>query len=83
MMLSMEDRINYFNNQLPRWSDSIIISPRLWNKWGERIQQALIMHANFDTLYRAREEEEQDFAYQYKDTPWDLFEDIITSNEGL
>lgn len=32
--LSTVDRENYLNNNLPRWSDAIVISPRLWNKWG-------------------------------------------------
>ncbi|WP_371365942.1 hypothetical protein SRRS_05120 [Sporomusa rhizae] len=76
MMLSIEERKNYLNNQMPRWSDAIIISPRLWNKWGKDIQQALIAHANFDMLYRAMEKEESMYAYQYMDTPWDFFEAI-------
>lgn len=34
--LDIEDKKNYFNNQLPRWTDSIVLSPTLWNKWGGR-----------------------------------------------
>lgn len=75
MMLSIEERKNYLNNQMPRWSDSIIVSPRLWDKWGNQIQQALITHANFDILYRAMDKEESMYAYQYMDTPWDFFEE--------
>ena len=71
----MKDKVNYFDNYLPRWSDSIVISPILWNKWGDDIQQALIAHSNFEVLYRALEEDEIGFAYQYMDTPWNFFED--------
>lgn len=76
MELSIEDRENYLNNQLPRWTDSIVISPRLWNKWGNDIQEALITHANFDFLYRFMKEENSMFGYKYEDTPWNFFEDI-------
>ena len=38
MELEIAERENYLNNKLPRWSDSIIISPRLWEKWGSGIQ---------------------------------------------
>lgn len=76
MALSISDKQNYFNNQLPRWSDSIIISPHLWNKWGSGTQEALIAHANFDVLYRMMEEEEIGFAYEYMDTPWNLFDSL-------
>ena len=72
--MEISDRENYFNNNLPRWSDSIIISPRLWNSWGDGIQQALLTHANFDLLYRALEVEENMHAYEYMDTPWNLFD---------
>lgn len=74
MELDVVDRENYFNNELPRWTDSIIISPRFWNKWGNGIQEALITHANFDILFRAMEEETSDYKYIYMDTPWNLFE---------
>ncbi len=76
LQLSTADKENYLNNNLPRWSDAIVISPRLWNKWGEPIQQALITHANFDMLYRAFEREEENRAYQYMYTPWNLFENL-------
>lgn len=74
LKLSVVDRENYFNNNLPRWTDSIAISPRLWKKWGPAIQEAFIAHANFDILYRQMEAEKNDYAYQYMDTPWNLFE---------
>lgn len=73
MDLKEVDRINYLNNKLPRWTDSLVISPRMWKCWGDGIRQAFVSHANFDTLYRYMEEEENLFAYQYMDTPWDLF----------
>lgn len=75
MDLEEVDRINYLNNKLPRWTDSLVISPRMWKRWGEGIQQAFVTHANFDMLFRNMEEEENMFAYQYMDTPWDLFEE--------
>ena len=74
MELGIKDRENYLNNQMPRWTDAIIISPRLWNKWGSGIQEALVSHANFDVLYRQMEKETLSFAYQYMDTPWDFFD---------
>ena len=74
--LDIRDKENYFNNQLPRWTDSIVISPKLWNKWGEDIQQALIAHANFDIIYRTHEMEDGGYKYEYMDTPWDFFENI-------
>lgn len=76
MELSIEDRENYLNNQLPRWTDSIVISPHLWNKWGNDIQEALITHVNFDSLYRYMEEEISMFAYEYMDIPWNFFDKI-------
>ena len=57
MELSIRDRENYLNNKLPRWTDSIIISPHIWNKWGEGIQEALVSHANFDSLFLLMENE--------------------------
>lgn len=71
--LSIENRTNYLNNDLPRWTDALVFSPRIWGEWGEGIQQALISHANFDILYRQMEDEEQKHAYEYMDTPWDFF----------
>lgn len=71
--LSIDDRSNYLNNNLPRWTDAIVISPRLWDKWGDEIQQALIAHANFEVLYRQMEFEENKYEYEYMDTPWDFF----------
>lgn len=76
MELEIRDKENYLNNNLPLWSDSVIISPRLWNKWGEAIQQALIAHANFDFLYRMMREEENRLEYEYMYTPWNLFDNI-------
>jgi hypothetical protein len=74
--LEILDKENYLNNNLLRWSDSIVISPRLWNKWGEGIQQGILAHANFEPLYRVLENEENMHAYEYMDTPWNLFENI-------
>lgn len=74
--LNATDRQNYLNNNLPRWSDSLVISPRLWNKWGVAIQEAIITHANFDILYRQFEEEDNDFSYKFMDTPWNLFDTL-------
>lgn len=37
--LNIVDRENYFNNNLPRWTDSIVISPRLWDYWQQPIQE--------------------------------------------
>jgi hypothetical protein len=77
MELEIIDRENYLNNKLPRWSDSLIISPRLWGSWGSGIQEALITHANFDIIYRMFEDESTDHRYIYMDTPWNLFEKIV------
>lgn len=74
--LAIDDRENYFNNNLPRWSDSLVLSPKLWNNWGEGIQQAFITHANFDTLYRAMERETHDYKYSFQYTPWNLFSNL-------
>lgn len=71
--LTIENRANYLNNNLPRWTDALVFSPRIWEEWGEGIQQALISHANIDMLYRQMEDEEQRHAYEYMDTPWDFF----------
>ena len=74
--LSIRDRENYFNNNLLRWSDALVFSPRLWNKWGKEIQEGLVAHANFDFLYRGLEEENNDYKYEYAYTPWNFFENI-------
>ncbi len=76
MELEVAERENYFNIELPRWTDSIVISPRVWDKWGSAIREALITHANFDILYRAMEEETSDYKYVYMDTPWNFFEKL-------
>lgn len=76
MELPVSDRQNYLNNKLPVWTDSLVISPVLWRKWGKPVQEALIAHANFDKLYFAMELEHGGQPYQYMDTPWDLFEPI-------
>ena len=70
------DRENYLNNYLPRWSDALVFSPRLWNKWGKDIQESLLTHANFDYLYRQRERETGNYKYEYAYTPWNFFENI-------
>ena len=76
MKLKIDERENYLNNKLPRWSNSLVISPRLWEKWGDGIQMAFITHANFDSLYRELEEEQKLHAYSYMETPWNLFENL-------
>lgn len=76
MDLSIDDRCNYLNNNLPRWTDAITFSPRLWDKWGGDIQQALMAHSNFEMLYRQMEFEKQKYAYEYMYTPWDFFEEF-------
>lgn len=76
MNLNIIDRCNYLNNNLPRWTDSIIISPRLWDEWGNDIQQALITHANFDILFRQMEYEENKYYYEFMETPWDFFRNL-------
>jgi hypothetical protein len=73
MELDIKHRENYLNNKLPRWTDSIIISPCLWNEWGSDIQKALITHANFDILYLMREREKSLNEYEYMYTPWNFF----------
>lgn len=77
MKLSVRDKENYLNNQMPRWTDALIISPRLWDKWGADIQEALIAHANFEVLYRELDKEELGYSYQYMDTPWNFFDRIF------
>lgn len=71
--LSDDEKKNYFNNNLPRWSDAILISPRLWKKWGNKIQESFIAHANFCMLYLQMEKETGEHKYEYMSTPWDLF----------
>ena len=63
---------NYLNNKLPRWSDSLIISPRLWKKWGTDIQDSFVTHMNIDFLYSMYEEESSNYEYVFMDTPWNL-----------
>lgn len=80
MALAVVDRENYLNNKLPAWTDSIVISPTLWNKWGENIQQALITHANFGGIFQVHEIEDGGHPYEYMDTPWNLFEPLAADN---
>ena len=82
MKLNVDERENYFNNRLPRWTDSLIISPRLWNRWNKGIQKSFIAHANFDFLYRELEEEENLQAYSYMKTPWNLFGNLKVEQES-
>jgi len=81
MNLSNADKENYLNNKLPLWSDSIIISPRLVDYWGEDVHQSFVTHSNFDFLISGyeREREKEERAFQYMETPWNLFENIATT----
>lgn len=74
MALEVTDRENYLNNKLPMWTDSIVISPTLWDKWGKDIQQSLIQFANMGALIQMHEIEDGGHPYEYKDTPWNFFE---------
>lgn len=76
MALDIVDRENYLNNKLPACTDSVVISPILWNKWGNKIQQALITHANFGSIFEMHEIEDGGHPYMYMDTPWNLFDPL-------
>lgn len=73
LSLSDDVKANYFNNNLPVWSDSLVLSPRIWDDWGKEIQQAFISHANMGFLYRMFEKEQDNNSFEFMDTPWDLF----------
>lgn len=74
MNLNFNERINFLNNQLPLWTNSIVISPILWKQWGKSTQEALKVHANFDKIYLAVEIEDGGHPYTYAETPWNFFE---------
>ena len=38
--------MNYLNNMLPKETDKIFINPKLWKKWGEKVQKSFIEWAN-------------------------------------
>lgn len=82
MDLETKDRESFLNNNLPAWTDSIVISPILWRKWGDPIQQGLIAHANFGTLYHMYEIEDGGHPYQYAETPWNLFDPKSIDDKG-
>jgi len=73
MALDYEDKKNYLNNKLPAWTDSLVISPSMWNTWGHEVQEAFIAHANMGDLYTAFELEDNGRPFEYASTPWDLF----------
>lgn len=83
MNLKDYERMNFLNNKLPVWTDSIVISPLLWKQWGEDIQQALITHANFDKLYFALELEDGGHPFEYSEIPLDLFEQKLFSQNAM
>lgn len=72
--LSFKEKCNYLNNNLPLWSDSLIISPKLWNSWGEDVRSAFMAHANMDFLYDVFRMDSDDNVFEYMYTPWDLFQ---------
>ncbi|WP_419749747.1 SEC-C metal-binding domain-containing protein [Terrisporobacter petrolearius] len=72
LLNNRKDKENYLNNNLPLWLDSVIIYPRLWNRWVEEIQP----HANFDFLHSMMREEDDKLEYEYMYTPWNLFDNI-------
>ena len=74
MNMDIENRINFLNNKLPEWTDSLVISPKLWSGWKREIQQAFKEHANMGDLYTAYELEDNGYRFEYAGTPWDLFE---------
>lgn len=74
--LTLSERENYFNNFLPLWSDSLVISPVLWDKWGEDIQNAFTQLMGMSTLIELMERDEPDHSFQIADTPWNLFEQV-------
>ena len=73
MDLPESDRINYLNNRIPIWTDSLVMSPVLWESWGEEVQEAYHTLMNFDVIIQQHELEDGGRAYEYMDTPWDLF----------
>ena len=73
MNLPESDRFNYLNNRIPIWTDSLVMSPFLWESWGNQVQEAYIMQMNFDIFIQQHELEDGGHAYEYMETPWDLF----------
>lgn len=78
MNLSERDRFNYLNNMIPIWTDSLVMSPALWESWGDQVQEAYRVLMNSDMLIHQHELEDQGHAYEYMDTPWDLF--VVAEN---
>jgi len=74
--LDIKDRENYLNNKLPLWSDSIFISPKLWDKWGKTVQESLIIHANSSLIYQTFQQEDSYYTYESNESSWDFFQDI-------
>lgn len=73
MALDDGEKKNYLNNKLPAWTDSLVISPIMWNGWEKEVQEAFIAHANMGDLYTAFELEDNGHPFEYASTPWDLF----------
>jgi hypothetical protein len=74
MSLGEFERKNYLNAVLPIWSDSLIISPRLWRSWGEEVQNGFKFYANMSLLPDMEKATEvADGEILNKPKPWDLF----------
>lgn len=73
--LTLKDKINYMNNLLPKETDKIFINPKLWNKWGNSIQQSFIEWANVSMLFNAMQaESKKRIKWKYSFVPWNLFD---------
>lgn len=74
MNLSEFERKNYLNAVLPVWSDSIIISPRLWQSWGEETQVDFKVYSNLSLIPSMEEATEiADGEILKKSKPWNFF----------
>jgi len=73
MKLKFRDKVNYMNNMLPLWTDKIVISPRLWYIWDQKVREAFIAFANMKILI-TQMNSEHGYKYKYMDTPHNLFQ---------
>jgi len=73
MHLKFKDKVNYMNNMLPIRTDKIIISPKMWNLWDNKVKESFISFANMDFLIMSMFNEEG-YKYEYKYTPYNLFQ---------
>lgn len=64
----------YLNKTIPYWSDSLIMSPRLWDSWSSEVQEDFLSYINSSYLWFLNDKDVETMSAEDDTrTSWDLF----------